>query len=681
MRVRSRNRSSRAHATDANRQRRGIVVVLTCILLVVLLGFVAFGVDVGTIGLERAKLQNAVDAAALAASQAMQEAIADGGDSINVNGDVAAQVAALNALAAAKAKEMAIKVAELNGVYLAESDIELGKKTADGAISYGSAPYNLVKVTARRTNPDTDAPDGMLKLSFAPVLGMDSLSLTASAAAYVQSRDIVLVLDFSGSMNDDSEFVSMKKLGKANVEKNLDDIYKALADSDVRFSDNATKRKFPKASKNGDPVWGDMTFGEGKYVSDEVAAIYALAQAYKTSNMTRQQLADTINAKSTSTIENAVRNMDETDIVSGSQKISNTDAEWLMTKVSSTRKSAALNRLSTDETAVGIAANLGLLKTDSNGKLLNPYPQEGLKNDEVTPKGTPSSSGNRQAWRDYVKWVRSDSNVNSQGYRNKFGTRTLVGYMLTNKTSKVESEDLHRAPAYPFHAMKEGTTRFLEFLEGLNFGDRVGIVSYAGATSGDTWDRNSARFETHEPGDVNVPRMTDDYEELNNIQIQRQSAEYSNYTGIGYGVRKAREMLAIAGRPQAQHVIMILTDGNANRSSQFDGLPKNWNWSKYTDFDGNGSADYYTNDRHKQFPFVEAMAANAKPENATIHTMAVGAEADRDLMKAMAFAGGGLYIDVPGGFSIEEMQDQMIAAFSQIASSVPSAQLLHDGDY
>ena len=62
----------------------------------------------------------------------------------------------------------------------------------------------------------------------------------------------------------------------------------------------------------------------------------------------------------------------------------------------------------------------------------------------------------------------------------------------------------------------------------------------------------------------------------------------------------------------------------------------------------------------------------------TIHTLAVGDDADRDLMKAIAFAGNGMYINVPGGSSVEEMEQQMLDAFSQIAAKVPPAQLVYD---
>ena len=47
-------------------------------------------------------------------------------------------------------------------------------------------------------------------------------------------------------------------------------------------------------------------------------------------------------------------------------------------------------------------------------------------------------------------------------------------------------------------------------------------------------------------------------------------------------------------------------------------------------------------------------------------------------MKAIAFAGKGICVDVPGGTTIAAMHAQMLAAFSQIAAKVPPAQLIYD---
>ena len=63
---------------------------------------------------------------------------------------------------------------------------------------------------------------------FARVLGDTDFDVTAEAIAICQPRDIVLVLDYSASMNDDSELRSIGVLGQAAVEANLLRIYEEL---------------------------------------------------------------------------------------------------------------------------------------------------------------------------------------------------------------------------------------------------------------------------------------------------------------------------------------------------------------------------------------------------------------------------------------------------------------------
>jgi hypothetical protein len=87
-------------------------------------------------------------------------------------------------------------------------------------------------------------------------------------------------------------------------------------------------------------------------------------------------------------------------------------------------------------------------------------------------------------------------------------------------------------------------------------------------------------------------------------------------------------------------------------------------------------ADYTTSDNYKRYAFWEA--TEAVKRGITIHTIAIGAEADRDLMEAIAFAGAGVFIDVPAHATVEEMEEQLSAAFSQIAAKVPPAQLLYE---
>src|SRR5262245_48586607 len=93
-------------------QRRGVVVVLTAFLLTVLFGFLALSVDTGRVVLTETEMQNAADAASLAASQEIQAAVYAAGQGVG-----SATVDA-NSIAVQAARDMAAEVAAANGVYI-----------------------------------------------------------------------------------------------------------------------------------------------------------------------------------------------------------------------------------------------------------------------------------------------------------------------------------------------------------------------------------------------------------------------------------------------------------------------------------------------------------------------------------------------------------------------------------
>jgi hypothetical protein len=105
---------------------------------------------------------------------------------------------------------MAAQVAEANGLYIDPGeDVKFGKRVyneADGTwpIQWNGSPYNVVKVIGRKTDEDVTAPDGQLPLAFGWAVGRSKVPITTSATAFVEARDLVVVLDFSASMNDDS---------------------------------------------------------------------------------------------------------------------------------------------------------------------------------------------------------------------------------------------------------------------------------------------------------------------------------------------------------------------------------------------------------------------------------------------------------------------------------------------
>jgi Flp pilus assembly protein TadG len=160
--------------------RRGAIAVLAAIFIIVMLGMVAFAVDVGYLSLVRTQLQSAADAAALAGAAATNLSQAE-------SRAAAQQIARLNTAAG-------------RPVQLASNDIQFGVwDTASRTFSPGQS-WNAVKVTAR-TSPETG---GATALFFARIFGMNSVNQQASAIATVNPRDIAFVVDLSGSMNDDT---------------------------------------------------------------------------------------------------------------------------------------------------------------------------------------------------------------------------------------------------------------------------------------------------------------------------------------------------------------------------------------------------------------------------------------------------------------------------------------------
>src|SRR3954451_5691424 len=104
-------------------QRRGIIVILTSFLLTVLFAFVALSVDTGRVVLTETKMQNAVDAASLAASQEITAAVYAAGQ-----GQGSANIDA-NSIAVSSARTMAQQVGQANGVYIDPAkDVKFGKR-------------------------------------------------------------------------------------------------------------------------------------------------------------------------------------------------------------------------------------------------------------------------------------------------------------------------------------------------------------------------------------------------------------------------------------------------------------------------------------------------------------------------------------------------------------------------
>ena len=166
--------------------RRGAITVLSAMMTVVLLGMVAFAVDVGYVLSSKQELQRTADAAALAACWEFGQELAEGktpGDAINSARLVAVEYAGENSVGGINP---AINVNANND---ASGDLVFGQLTnfydASESLSTAEAgSFNAVRMRIRRDS----SLNGETPYFFAKVFGLTGQGLTAEAtAAYLRS--------------------------------------------------------------------------------------------------------------------------------------------------------------------------------------------------------------------------------------------------------------------------------------------------------------------------------------------------------------------------------------------------------------------------------------------------------------------------------------------------------------
>jgi hypothetical protein len=164
-------------------KRRAAIAPLTAILLIPLLGMVAFTVDLGYLIMAQTDLQNAADASALAGAQELIVPYVQW----SLPGQSGATQHAIRSNAISLAQQAAKDYASANvaggvNITLLDSDIEVGYTDQQG--NYNPNPPmtvfpNTVNVKVRRDNSANTS----VSLFFGPVLGTNAVDLSATARA------------------------------------------------------------------------------------------------------------------------------------------------------------------------------------------------------------------------------------------------------------------------------------------------------------------------------------------------------------------------------------------------------------------------------------------------------------------------------------------------------------------
>ncbi|MEQ1906334.1 MAG: VWA domain-containing protein [Pirellulaceae bacterium] len=175
------------------KSRTGAMLPLIAVSMVVLFAAVTLSVDIARIHVTRAELRTATDAAARAGAEALSRT-----QDVNAAIDRAIQIANLNQVAG---KNLRIR----------RDQVSVGQATPGTGGLFNFDPngqvINAIRVTGTRT---AGSPDGPVGLMFGPLFGVTKFEPSQTSSAVRTDRDIALVLDVSGSMNDFGRFPALQ---------------------------------------------------------------------------------------------------------------------------------------------------------------------------------------------------------------------------------------------------------------------------------------------------------------------------------------------------------------------------------------------------------------------------------------------------------------------------------------
>lgn len=580
--------------------RRGGVVVQVALFSTVMVGMGALAIDVGAMYTTRTELQAAVDAAALSAAGMLA---GDGlNDPVQLAAKTADEIAARNPV-----------LRQYVGID-ADRDLTFGSATYDAdrqrfTFTEGGTSFDAVRVTVRRT---ADSEGGPLNLTFAHMFGYRTKDLWASATAVLIPRDIAVVIDLSGSMNDDSELYHYRRYQGDNgswrdgIEINLRDIWCALDGPAPTYpyepgSENETEYAGDTGPMIGAmTTWGSQVVPETYSPSSDTGLWYVprsstcTSSAARTSLQTRGYTTDEINV-----------------LFSGSNDGNATHFK---------NRSAVI-------------AGLATWRSGRSGGRSGGDGDSLVESGELTWIDYPSFR-RTWTWLDYVTYVQSSGtamySANSQ-LRYRYGLKTFTNFLLENQPRSSQSH-LWGTPEQPLQAVKDAVQSMMNVIDALQSMDHVSLEIFA----------QTSRHEVN---------LTDALQEVPTRLNARQAAHYDSVTNIAGGMNQGIiELTSTRARGAAKKVMVLMSDGKPNVDS---------------------SGDYAGEDNPAVIQWCYDVAQNAANAGIQIYTVSVGGDADPELMTQIAEITGGQHFHAEG--TPEEYRDQLELIFRTLGGRRPVA--------
>jgi len=598
-----------------SRLRRASVMIQTVLFgSAVGVSVAALAIDSGLMYNAKQELQNAADAAALAAASQLGA----GEDPTQAAAAEAALFAARNTICGA------------GGWIDMDADVVFGHSVLEGekyVFQPNEQPYDSARVTIRR---DASVEDGPISTLFARAFGAGEVSLAANATAMLVPRDISIVCDLSGSMNDDSELqhydmtqINLKDIwlalpipkGNAGVGNGLDPPPPGNPHSEndqpgtgPGAPANAGGNPYPGADPGSDdiprgPRWGWLTgWGEpivqGEYDPVVDGGLYYIpkgqactdedvAENLETAGYYPNERAALLNPSAYES-DTAYRNRVKVMLGLAGWKSKQKDGNVAMSKYSGGSGNGN-NTVDTNELCQAVS-----------------YPFSG-------------------SWDSYVSYMMGSSAMRSANgdFRYRYGLKTFINYLLESRSHYSQTDLLWSTPEQPIQAVKDAVEEIVTFITDLQSADHLSLEVYA----------TTSRHEVD---------LTEEYAQIVEVMNHRQSNHYDNTTCIGCGLAEAiEELQSERTRSAAAKIIILLTDGIAN-------------------------VDPYGSDPPG---YALSEAQNAADEHMTIYTVSVGAGADQDLMQEIADIGHGSWFHAEG--SVDEYSEQLRAIFRTLGGKRP----------
>lgn len=592
------------HRKPRSFTRRGVIAIQIAVCSTVLFGLSALVIDIARMYTTQTELQAAADSAALAA--AAQLAGGSEGTPAELALTAADDFAHRNSAAGYDVRVLG-------------SDLELGRAVYDTSTSKftfspGGTNYDAVRVTVRHT-----AGDGLVTVPFlfAPVIGKSGDQVQARAAAVLIPRDISVVIDLSGSMNDDSELRHYKQyLGeegqwRAGIEVNLRDVWCALDGPEpLRPYVPGLEDETEYASDTGPTIgalsnWGSQVVPE-TYSPASDAGLWYIKKGTALSGATLTAVKASLQARSYTT--------DEINCLISTSKDSTSNPPQFQNRT--------LVILGMATWKSGRAGG----RPGGNGDVL-------VQNNELVTTTYPTWRGD-WSWANYVSYVANSSEMTStnSALRYRYGLKTFTNFLLESEPRAADTGILWQTPEQPLRAVKDAVQAMTDVIVGLESLDHMSLEIFA----------QTAHHEVN---------LSDDLQAVPDRLYHMQSAHYDSYTNMAGGLKTAMsELQSTRARSSSAKVIVMMSDGkpNIDQSGQYAGE----------------GATVVNN-------YVKQIAQQCADLNIRIYTISVGGDADQSLMTELATLSGGQHFHAEG--TPAEYSDELELIFRALGGKRPVA--------